>query len=244
MANTKQKPAVRKKTQNMKNAPAAALNPAVKVLFNVLMMAITFAFLLCLATWIILLLKPLYYLMVHTMNITESSGQTYEVCCRNYDAMVDYNLLWGPKILSFPDFVMSAGGAIHFREVKTIFVAMQITAIAALPFVVGGYVLSKKVREFFWLKGTIFLTAAVILFIGGAFAVNWEGAFVAFHRLMFDNDYWLFDSATDPVITILPDGVFLVLGIGILVLMAAGLLACGLLYRKNRRQYGLSPARK
>ena len=67
---------------------------------------------------------------------------------------------------------------------------------------------------------------------GLAIAVNWEGFFVAFHRLMFDNDYWIFDAATDPVITILPDAFFMHCALMILAIILA---ACGimtLLYRR------------
>lgn len=39
-------------------------------------------------------------------------------------------------------------------------------------------------------------------------AVNWEAVFIMFHKIMFRNDYWLFDEALDPVITILPDTFF------------------------------------
>ena len=40
-------------------------------------------------------------------------------------------------------------------------------------------------------------------FLGIMVAVNWEYVFVTFHQLVFNNDYWMFDPTTDPIINIL-----------------------------------------
>ena len=56
------------------------------------------------------------------------------------------------------------------------------------------------------------------------------------HKLLFTNDYWIFDPAKDPVINILPDSVFLAAGAGIIVLMILGLVISGLLYRKHKKE--------
>ena len=55
-------------------------------------------------------------------------------------------------------------------------------------------------------------------------ALNWEKVFISFHELVFQNDYWLFDPVTDPVILVLPDEYFMhcaIMIIGI-VLLGAG----------------------
>ena len=48
-----------------------------------------------------------------------------------------------------------------------------------------------------------------------------DQAFVAFHRLLFDNELWLFDPRLDPVIWILPQSYFL--GLTALILAFYGL---------------------
>ena len=42
-----------------------------------------------------------------------------------------------------------------------------------------------------------------------AIAIDFNKAFVLFHKLFFSNDDWLFDPATDEVITILPEEFFM-----------------------------------
>lgn len=51
-------------------------------------------------------------------------------------------------------------------------------------------------------------------------------AFTMFHEIMFRNDYWIFDEATDPVIMILPDAFFLHCAVMIILLILIGSLLC------------------
>ena len=65
--------------------------------------------------------------------------------------------------------------------------------------------------------------------------------FIGFHHVMFSNDYWLFDPATDPVILILPDAFFLHCALAILICVLAGSALCMGGYclaanRKNKRK--------
>ena len=64
--------------------------------------------------------------------------------------------------------------------------------------------------------------------------INWEWTFVLMHKILFRNDYWLFDPWQDPIINILPNGVFFAYGALILVLMGIGLVIAGLVYRKKK----------
>ena len=79
------------------------------------------------------------------------------------------------------------------------------------------------------------LSIAIPAVLGILVIAGWERFFVAFHTLVFRNDYWLFDPATDPVITILPDAFFLQCAAGIVLLILAGgtvLLISGLHKRR------------
>ena len=58
---------------------------------------------------------------------------------------------------------------------------------------------------------------------------------MVFHRIFFRNDYWLFDSRTDPVILILPDAYFLHCALLILLLIVLGGLFCFWIYGKRKR---------
>ena len=87
-----------------------------------------------------------------------------------------------------------------------------------------------------YLKLTSVLTLALPALLGALIALNWDRFFVLFHKLFFNNDYWIFDAATDPIILLLPDGFFMHCALMILALLLIASLACLVIYRKlNRR---------
>lgn len=166
-------------------------------------------FLISAAVVLALNLRFIYYHDIQALGIAESSGMSPEKIRQNYDVLIDYNLLWHKEDLRMPDFPMSAEGEIHFREVKGIFDAFQIlfllsTAGLALIWL---WTREKIGRSFARLTGWICFSLTALL---GLFAlIGWDHLFVAFHKVFFNNDFWIFDAATDPVITILPDTFFL-----------------------------------
>ena len=94
-----------------------------------------------------------------------------------------------------------------------------------------GILRQRRKQSYGYLKLTAILTVSLPAVIGATVALNWDWAFVTFHELAFNNDYWLFDPATDPVINILPDAYFLHCAFMILVLVILGSIICGLTYR-------------
>ncbi|HJD42173.1 MAG TPA: TIGR01906 family membrane protein [Candidatus Mediterraneibacter quadrami] len=73
-------------------------------------------------------------------------------------------------------------------------------------------------------QAALAVTAAALLFLGIACAVDFNAVFVRFHHIFFDNDLWIFDPAEDYMIRMLPEGLFFdfVVRIGCIF---AGLLA-------------------
>lgn len=170
---------------------------------------ITAVFILCIATVITLNSGLLYEADVKKYDIEETTSLSHDEIMANYKAMIDYNNLGGPSELKFPTFSMSDGGRIHFKEVKHIFNIMEYAAIIcgiATAFFIIFYIRKKMYGYFLW-SGII--TVALPIAAGIYALVAWDSLFVTFHRLLFNNDYWIFDAAADPVITILPDGYFL-----------------------------------
>lgn len=71
------------------------------------------------------------------------------------------------------------------------------------------------------------LVPAVCLFL---FASDFHGTFWLMHKILFQNDDWIFNAGTDPVITILPERYFLCCGIALaaaLLLFSAAALRLG-----------------
>ena len=57
-----------------------------------------------------------------------------------------------------------------------------------------------------------------------------------FHQIVFRNDYWIFNEATDPVITILPEAFFMhcfMMIVGIVMVISAGLYAYYCIQKKK-----------
>ncbi|NBK92582.1 TIGR01906 family membrane protein [bacterium 1XD21-13] len=177
--------------------------------------------------------RPLYYLDISALNIPEQSGYSEEEIRENYDVLIDYNLSFGSERLEFPTLAMSEPGRIHFEEVRDIFNLFKYMAIAGVIVSIAGILFCIRRKEYKFLKLTSILAVALPTVLGTLVALNWDWAFVAFHHLAFNNDYWIFDPATDPVITILPDTFFLHCALMILGCVVLGSVICGLAYRSK-----------
>lgn len=169
----------------------------------------TAVFIICIATILTLNCTALYEADIDHYNLVESTGMSRKEIEANYKAMIDYNNLGGPDTLVFPTLTMSEGGRIHFEDVRRVFYAMEYAAIITGIISLAGILLMQKKKYIsyrFWIG---LLTLALPAAAGCYAALAWDSLFVTFHKLLFNNDYWLFDPATDPVINILPDGYFL-----------------------------------
>lgn len=180
-------------------------------------------FLMTLAVVLTLNFRWIYYRDITWMKLEEVSGMNPQVIRANYDALIDYNLLWHRGALVFPTLPMSESARIHFAEVKQIFDGIQAACVIS-GLVSVCILISTRRKRRWWLKITGILGFAVPGVLGFLVAAGWERFFVTFHEMVFSNDYWLFDPAADPVILILPDGYFLQCAVLILVLVFIGSL--------------------
>jgi len=164
----------------------------------------------------------IFYFDIANLDIVESSGLETQVIIDNYDALIDYNSPFFKGDLQFPSLVSSPEGLQHFTEVKNIFVSLYyiaaITIILSLIIII--YKARKRDKSYLLVSSITVLALPLIVAIGCA--INFDEAFIVFHKIFFRNDYWLFDSATDPVITILPDTFFLHALIVIIVFVFLG----------------------
>ncbi|MSS64028.1 TIGR01906 family membrane protein [Velocimicrobium porci] len=206
------------------------------IIFEFITTVLGFVFFVAVAVTITLHFRPLYYYDIKALHIAEQTGLSEQLIRANYDVLIDYNSILGSDVLQFPDFFMSKSGKIHFMEVKKIFLMIKWLGIVSfIPFLCfGRYLMSKQSYRF--LKWLSILGIGFPVVFGILIGVNWEKMFVQFHQLLFQNDYWLFDPMTDPIITILPDEFFyqcagLIISIFILQSCIAGIL-----YRNYRIQ--------
>ena len=211
-------------------------NKILAVSADVLTALVLFLFIVSFSVTVTLNFRPLYYMDIELLEIEQRSGISEEEIRENYDVLIDYNSMFSDAELVFPTLAMSETGKIHFEEVKVIFVFFQRMALftgltgAALVF----WHKRKKSYRFWKLTGIFTLVIPAVL--GAVMAANWDKAFVIFHKIAFDNDYWIFDAKTDPVITILPDTFFLHCAAMILGLIAFGSLLSFVFYKKMKKK--------
>ena len=73
--------------------------------------------------------------------------------------------------------------------------------------------------------------------------INFDGLFITFHHLAFRNDYWLLNPRTDLLIRLMPESMFIDLGLkGLTVfLLGLALLVAGLLALRRHYKKGTKP---
>lgn len=205
------------------------------LLFSLLLMLLFISF----SVVVTLNFRPLYYFDINYLDIPACSGMEEAVIRENYDVLIDYNSMFYDGELEFPSLVMSESGRIHFQEVKNIFVGLQYLLI--VDFLICAVLLVFHIRgkSFAFLKPAGIITIVIPAVLGSLIALNWNWVFVTFHHIAFNNDYWIFDSVTDPVINILPDAFFMHCAVMILVLVVLCAVLClvsgVILDRKKRR---------
>ena len=114
--------------------------------------------------------------------------------------------------------------------IEYIFIASGIIGLAFLLLLIC------KFKEFLFLKLASILTIAIPAVLAILISINWEAAFVTFHHIFFNNDYWLFYPDKDPVILMLPDEFFFHCAAMILILVILGSLISFMIYRILRKK--------
>ena len=175
--------------------------------------------------------KEIYYFDIDYLKIDKLSGISKEEIKLNYDYLIQYNLRKENTDFKMPTIKSSEQGKIHFEEVRDIFQnTIKIFKLSLLISIIGLYINIKN-KNYIFLKSTskLLIYIQVILLI--PLVINFDGSFVLFHKIMFNNDYWIFDPNLDPVIKILPDVFFFHMGVIILVLIILSSIFCNLLYK-------------
>jgi integral membrane protein (TIGR01906 family) len=153
--------------------------------------------------------RPLYYIDVNLLNVGATSGMERTDILLNYNALIDYCSPLFTGSLMFPTLEASQNGLQHFAEVKNIFVSFYYIGIITLVFGVTIMIQKHKNREFGYLLVSAITAIVLPSLLGLYMAMDFDRAFLLFHKLFFRNDYWMFDPVTDPVILILPEDFFM-----------------------------------
>lgn len=185
-----------------------------------------------------ILFRPFYWWHIQLLDIAEEMEMSVSQIRNAYGEMLDYCIgisdAFSVGVLPF-----SESGAAHFADVRKLFL-LDLWVLGSAGVLLAAVCLldRKKVRlgnhtPGFWSAvgvGVSFLT------VGGLAALDFDRAFVVFHRLFFPGkDNWIFDGRQDPVIYMLPEEFFRNCGILILALILISCL-CLLLYDLRRKK--------
>ncbi|CEQ28598.1 TIGR01906 family membrane protein [Paraclostridium sordellii] len=181
--------------------------------------------------------KPLYYFDIKHLNIPILSGMSEEEIKLNYDYLIKYNTSYRDYEFNMPTLKSSIQGKIHFEEVRDVFkVLNKINIISGVISVLGIYIVLKK-KEIKIIKYAGIISILIPIFLVIPITIQFEKSFEIFHRLIFNNDYWIFDSSKDPVINMLPAEFFLHCGVVILtgILIFSSIILTIYKMLKNKR---------
>ena len=182
-------------------------------------------------------LKVIYNYCIDKFNLNNVVNLNKEDIMLDYRNLINY--LQNPfnEKLTFNNFIMSKNGEIHFFEVKRIFLFIYL-AISVILFITLIYILIKKInnKKLYIYKDLNYGANTLILFIcilAFSMYLDFSKAFIIFHKIFFRNNYWIFDESLDPIIKVLPEEVFIIYAIVILILILVFIVAYKIYYYKS-----------
>lgn len=161
------------------------------------------------AILVVLLFKPLFYWQVEQLNTNTLIGLDQSVVKANYDVLIDYLLIPFVMTLEMPDIVSSQQGLFHFHEVKQLFMLNNVVCLVSGVLSLWGVYAINKERWCVLFARFGKRALVVTIFTVAVLAIGFNFWFVLFHQVFFNNDAWLFNPQTDPIIQVLPESFFL-----------------------------------
>lgn len=196
------------------------------IITSISLMIFIITFIICL----VLFCKWFYYYDASNLSLDKLTGLSMKTIKKNYDILIRYQSIFYQGKLSFPNFKMSTTGRIHFEQVKVVFEVIQgLMVISGI----SSFILVRKQHKehkFMYLKLTAIITVVVPIVIGSLAAIDFDRAFTLFHQIVFQNNYWIFNSYSDPIINILPETFFMNSFIRIIILVIGSSLGLYLYY--------------
>lgn len=186
-----------------------------------------------------ILLTPLLEINLSLNNIPEQVGLSIDRIMENYYVLLEYlHFPWVTE-LAMPDFPTSPSGAFHFYEVKQLFLINYGLLFVSLPFAIYYLVKLKQTNQVYKLEKPALVAAILPLGLLAFLAINFDRLFLTFHEILFDNDAWLFNPQTDPIINVLTQDFFMLCFAFAIVLIEALFITGYVLARRDRLRQGV-----
>lgn len=151
----------------------------------------------------------LYKNVLKSDNLEELVGLELSEVESDVEHLIRYTLFDEVSELDLNNFELSDESEYHFFEVKNIVKNIRLFNIyMSVPIICILITIFIKKKSGYLLSAVI-LSAFVLLFLGCVFFFYEDWAFEFFHRLIFNNEYWIFDPRIDPIIHVLPQKFFI-----------------------------------
>ena len=155
--------------------------------------------------------RPFYFAHITPLGLVESSGVSREEIVTAYNEILDYLTLPG-RSFSTGVFQHSASGALHFSDCKRLFTLNATLLLTSACILLALFVLRRRsklppLRLGRFSAGFYAGVASILipLLITGAASINFQKAFLLFHRVFFPGRFnFYFDPRIDGIITVLP----------------------------------------
>ena len=162
---------------------------------------------------------PLYYWFVVHEKLANIAKMSVTQLMQNYHELLAYlNFPWCKQLVL--DFKMSTSAKSHFNDVKQLFLLDYGVLIVGIVLSVWIIYYLKKTKTLWCLMRPLKMLTLIMLTLCGGMLINFEQFFIYFHQVLFNNDTWLFDPSTDPIINVLPSSFFM----GCFILFFTGFL--------------------
>ncbi|MBC2579940.1 TIGR01906 family membrane protein [Clostridium sp. DJ247] len=209
-----------------------------KILFNAVFAISMFLFIVIFSVKITLNFKALYYFDLNYLNIKKYTFLNDEQIKSTYSYIIDYVTNYKTSEFHIPLLPSSKEGITHFIDVKNLVHKLDFLLFICTMLVICSIYFYKKYKDLSflnWCSNILLCTCSVIIL---AFSLSFDKSFTAFHKLFFNNNYWLLDPNKDPVINILPEEYFFHCAILILIIIFLWIVAIKLIYFKHKKMIG------
>lgn len=204
-----------------------------------------FIFILTFSIGLPIYCRPFYFAHITPLRLEQTSGLTREEIVTAYNEVLNYLTVPGTPF-STGVLKYSQSGADHFADCKRLFMLNGALLLLSV-IILAVLLLLRRTRKLPPLRlgrfsaGFYAGVAAILipLLIAGAAAINFQKAFLLFHRIFFPGKYnFYFDPRIDELITILPMQFFMncaiLIGAGVLLLSLSFIFADLYRIQKNK----------
>lgn len=180
-------------------------------------------------------LKAIYYLDIVHLNIPKLSNLELSEIKSNYDYVIEYMNSSSLTRFNLPSLPYSLEGKIHFEEVKIIFNFLDNLAYVLAFTVLILFIPNYKKKNYKFLKLTSIYLLVLPMLCLVPFLVDFDKSFTLFHKVFFNNDYWLLDPKNDPIINMMPQAFFFHCAIFIITFLIISSTIFYFIYRKLKK---------